>query len=356
MLKTNWSSSILKAALFCVASQGASAQGTIFAPGWTMNADASALRFQSVKNQSEIEYSTFATYTGTIDAAGLATVRVLMDSVDTQIDLRNVRMRFLLFETFQYPEAVITMQIDPESLADLQEMRRKTIAARYTIDLHGVLSERETDINVTLLDDDQVLVSSATPITLLTADFNLDEGVEKLAESAKVDIVPATAVTFDFIFNRAETANDFATTAAALTASAGLNAAAMEEQGDFSLEACAGRFDTMSQSNSIFFATGSARLADQSAPVLDTVLQIINRCPGLSIEVGGHTDSVGSDTANQALSEARARTVRDYLVDAGADADRIFAVGYGETMPEVPDDTPENRQRNRRIEFTIINE
>lgn len=189
---------------------------------------------------------------------------------------------------------------------------------------------------------------------MLTSEFGLDEGVAKLEDAAKVDIILATTVTFGFIFNRAESPSDFANNSAALTAEAGLNAAAMEEDGDFSLEACTGRFDTMSQSNSIFFPIGSARLADRSAPVLNTVLQIVNRCPGLSIEVGGHTASDGAEAANQTLSESRARAVRSDLVDAGADPERIEAVGYGETMPEVPNDTPANKQRNRRIEFTVV--
>lgn len=344
----------LVAALACGGAQGASAQDNPFAPGWTMDTAASALRFQSIKDETKIETNTFATYTGAIDATGQATVRILMDSVDTSVDLRNVRMRFLLFETFQFPEAVITMQIDPAMLDDLQDARRKVMTAPYSITLHGVTSERTAEIAVTLLDDDRVHVSSATPISLLTADFNLDDGVAKLEQAVNVDILPASVITFDFLFNRAASVSDYLVITATQSAEAGLNAAAMEEDGDFSLEACAGRFDTMSQANSVYFARGSAQLADRSAPVLDTILAIVKRCPDLTVEVAGHTDSDGTEADNQALSEARARRVRSYLVNAGADAERITAVGFGETMPEVENDSEENKQRNRRIEFKVI--
>lgn len=354
VLYSNQVRSVVAAGLLMAGMQPALAQENAFAPGWTMDPAASALRFQSVKNENMIESSTFATYIGTIDETGLATVRVLMDSVNTNVDLRNVRMRFLLFETFQFPEAVITMQIDPTLIADLATLRRRTVTAPYTITLHGVSAEREAEITVTLLDDDRVLVTSATPIALLTADFALDDGVAKLEEAAKVDVLPFTTVTFDFVFDRGESASDFLATSAALATEAGLNAAAMEEEGDFSVEACAGRFDTMSQANSVFFATGSSRLESRSEPVLNSIVEIVGRCPELSIQVGGHTDSDGTEAENLALSEARARAVRTYLINAGADGDRIEAVGFGETLPEVANDSPANKARNRRIEFTII--
>jgi outer membrane protein OmpA-like peptidoglycan-associated protein len=69
-----------------------------------------------------------------------------------------------------------------------------------------------------------------------------------------------------------------------------------------------------------------------------------------------HTDSDGNEVSNQTLSEARARSVRAYLVEAGADGQRIDAVGFGETLPVVANNTAENKQRNRRIEFSVIGE
>jgi outer membrane protein OmpA-like peptidoglycan-associated protein len=319
-----------------------------------MDAEASTLRFQSVKNDTKVESSTFGTYTGTIDENGLATVRVLLDSVDTKVDLRNVRMRFLLFETFQFPEAVITMQIDPAQLADLQDVRRKVIMASYTIELHGVSSEREAEIAIMLLDDNTVAVTSGTPISLPIADFNLEGGVTKLEEAAKVDILPSATVTFDFTFNRSDSAASFMTASAALAETAGLGDVTMEDDGDFSVEACKGRFEIMSRTDNIYFARSSAQLENRSAPLLDSIVEIIGRCPELSIRVDGHTDSDGSEVLNQTLSEARARSVRAYLVEAGADGERIDILGFGETVPVVANNSAENKQRNRRIEFSVV--
>lgn len=348
----NWKP-VLIAGLICVGPQQAVSQENVFAPGWTMDAESSALRFQSVKNETKVESSTFGTYTGTIDENGLATVRVLLDSVDTNVDLRNVRMRFLLFETFQYPEAIITMQIDPAQLADLQEVRRKVMMASYTIDLHGVTSEREAEIAVMLLDDDTVAVTSSTPISLPVADFGLEGGVTKLEEAAKVEIIPSATITFDFTFNRSASAAEFMAASTVMVEPMATETVAMEDEGDFSLEACKGRFEIMSRTDNIYFARSSAALESRSAPLLDSIVEIVNRCPELTIRVDGHTDSDGSSALNQILSEARARSVRAYLVSAGADAERIDTIGFGEDVPVVANDSTENKQRNRRIEFTV---
>ncbi|WP_165611825.1 OmpA family protein [Cognatiyoonia koreensis] len=319
-----------------------------------MNAEASTLRFQSVKNETKVESSTFGSYAGTIDENGVATVRILMDSVDTNVDLRNVRMRFLLFETFQFPEAVVTMQLDPEQLEDLRDVRRKVMMANYTIELHGVKSEREAEIAVMLLDDNTVSVTSSTPISLPTADFELDGGIAKLEEAAKVQIIPSATVTFDFMFNRAGSASEYVTASNEMAQTAGLVSVALEDSGDFSMEACKGRFEIMSRTDNIYFARGSAQLEDRSGLLLDSIVDIVNRCPELAIRVDGHTDSDGSEILNQSLSEARARSVRAYLVEAGADGGRIEAVGFGETLPIVANNSEENKQRNRRIEFSVM--
>jgi outer membrane protein OmpA-like peptidoglycan-associated protein len=72
------------------------------------------------------------------------------------------------------------------------------------------------------------------------------------------------------------------------------------------------------------------------------------------LEIAGHTDSVGSDQQNQSISERRASSVVSWLSDKGIPRDRLTAVGYGEERPIVDNDTPENRARNRRIEFTAL--
>ncbi len=352
------------------------AQDASFAPGWQIDAQSSQLRFQSVKNVTKVESSTFAAFSGGLAADGTLSLHVFLDSVDTKIDLRNVRMRFLLFETFRFPEAVITAKINAADLADLPTLRRKTIHLTYTLDLHGVKKELETDVAVTMVQDDTVVVSSTVPVVIATDDFGLADGVQKLQEAAHVVIIPSGTISFDLTLKRnggaaapapAEAAPAVVPDAPVVAATPEAPASevvapdpatpavvAQEPTGDLDLEACKGRFEILSRSGNINFHSGSARLLADSAPLLDSVADIITRCPGLKIEVSGHTDADGSPAANQYLSQQRAKAVVRYLVKKGLAADRFTATGYGEDKPIFDNDTPEHKSRNRRIEFALV--
>lgn len=321
-----------------------------FTPGWTLDAGASVLSFQSVKNTKIVEESRFATFSGAIDPAGKARLSVLLDSIDTKIDLRNVRMRFLFFESFQYPEAVIETQLDDAAFAGLAAKRRLMVDLPYTLTLHGVTKGYVSPVAVTLLSDDQVAVSSTSPVVIAAEDFGLLPGIDKLQEAANVTITPSASVTFDLIFTR----NGGAAPAVIEPAPAQPADAALEVKGNFDAASCEGRFEILSQAGNIFFRSASARLSPKSAPLLDSLAEIISRCPGLTIEAAGHTDSDGSDGANLALSEARAKAVAAYLIAHGVPAERLVVAGYGETRPIFPNDTAENKAKNRRIEFTVV--
>jgi OOP family OmpA-OmpF porin len=342
---------------------GAVAAQDVFSGGWTLNADSSTLGFQSVKNETIVEASTFATYAGAIAEDGTATIEVQLDSVDTKVDLRNVRMRFLFFETFSFPVAKITARLDPAQLADLPELRRKVLTIPFTLDLHGMTKEMTAQVAVVMITPDLVAVSTIAPVSVAVADFDLTAGLAKLEDAAKVRIIPSGSVTFDLLFARnaagdagtaapgpvAETAD---TPPAPEPAPSGA-AAALETQGDFSLEECAGRFEILSRSQSINFRTASAMIEASSNAFLDALADIVTRCPGMVVEVGGHTDSIGGDAANLALSERRAAQVADYLVGKGIERGRLVAKGYGEAAPVASNDTAEGRAKNRRIEFRI---
>ncbi len=333
------------------------AQASEFANGWTLQRDASSIRFQSVKNLTKVESSGFAEFSGQINEAGAAEIRIFLDSVDTKIDLRNVRMRFLLFETFQFPEAVITAQVDPAALADLATVRRKIIPLPVTLELHGVTKTLDAEVAVTLLGEDLVAISSTAPISVATADFNLDGGVKKLEEAANVASGPSATVTLDFMFARNGGALEVAGAAASQepVTTAAAASTALEPEGNLDDEACKGRFEILSRTDNIYFASGSANLDRRSEPLLDSLVDIISRCPDLNIEVGGHTDSDGSASGNKRLSERRASAVVKYLVTKNVPDARVVSVGYGEERPVAANDTPDGKRRNRRIEFTVVN-
>lgn len=102
------------------------------------------------------------------------------------------------------------------------------------------------------------------------------------------------------------------------------------------------------------FPTGKATLTPDSHARLDAIVEYMTHKKTTRIEISGHTDNVGKKRANKRLSQKRANAVRDYLVSKGIDASRIDAVGYGDEKPIASNDTPEGRQKNRRIEATEI--
>ena len=342
----------LVAALMLLAlGQQAQAQNNPFAGGWTLQPEMSKLNFQSVKKQTVVESSSFATLQGSIAPDGTTEVKVLLDSVDTKIDLRNVRMRFLFFETFKFPEATISTQIDASMLSDLETVRRKTVPVTYTMTLHGVTNSNEAEVAVTLLTPDLVSVASTTPISISVADFDLLEGLGKLQEAANVDIIPSATVSFDFMFARNQTS---AQTQPAQTETVAPASVALEAEGNFDREACKGRFEILSRTGNIYFGSGSSRLDPKSEPLLNSLANIVSRCPDMVVEVGGHTDSIGSNATNLRLSEARAEAVRRYLLDQRLNAQALVSKGYGENAPIASNETAEGRQKNRRIEFRVI--
>ena len=106
--------------------------------------------------------------------------------------------------------------------------------------------------------------------------------------------------------------------------------------------------------NNVFFDFDKWDLRPESFVELDRVVKLLNENPSIEIEMSAHTDSHGSDEYNFKLSDYRARSVMEYIVSKGIAANRITSQGYGETKPEVPNDTDENRQLNRRVEFKIL--
>jgi OOP family OmpA-OmpF porin len=83
-------------------------------------------------------------------------------------------------------------------------------------------------------------------------------------------------------------------------------------------------------------------------------LVMMKNSPTMKVEISGHTDSYGPDQYNENLSLRRAQAVRNILIKGGAPADRITAVGYGETKPMETNDSMDGRRMNRRIEFRIL--
>lgn len=106
--------------------------------------------------------------------------------------------------------------------------------------------------------------------------------------------------------------------------------------------------------NNIFFEVGRAELKPISYVELNKAVKLLEENPTMIIEIGGHTDSQGTDANNLALSTKRAQAVVDYMVLAGLDSGKIQAKGYGETVPIADNTTKDGRAANRRTEFQIV--
>jgi len=102
------------------------------------------------------------------------------------------------------------------------------------------------------------------------------------------------------------------------------------------------------------FETGKADLLPEAFPVLDELVSYLMRKEDERIEIGGHTDNVGTAKSNQVLSENRANTVRNYLITKGIDPNRLTAKGYGFSVPVADNKTAEGRAQNRRTEVKIL--
>lgn len=105
--------------------------------------------------------------------------------------------------------------------------------------------------------------------------------------------------------------------------------------------------------NDIRFATNSSDIDESSKQVLDEFADYLKEHPSFHIEIGGHTDNVGDPEKNLVLSTDRAFEVFGYMQEQGVSAERMTFKGYGQTKPVAPNDTPENRAKNRRTEFII---
>lgn len=111
---------------------------------------------------------------------------------------------------------------------------------------------------------------------------------------------------------------------------------------------------TLNMPGNVTFAVNSADISASFYPVLDSVALVLKEYDKTLVEIAGHTDSTGSESSNQALSERRAASVSSYLMSRDVQPDRLLTVGAGESRPVATNDTEAGRQQNRRVEITIV--
>ncbi|MCH8530273.1 MAG: OmpA family protein [Saccharospirillum sp.] len=161
---------------------------------------------------------------------------------------------------------------------------------------------------------------------------------------------------------RAETADARSTADAAVRSQEAGAAMAAEQLAEFQrqIEALALEAETTDRGivltlGDVLFATGSADLQPGARSNLDRLATFLNQYPDRNAIIEGHTDNVGSESLNQQLSQRRADSVRNYLVQRGIESRRLSATGLSMSQPVASNDTASGRQQNRRIEIIIDN-
>ena len=153
----------------------------------------SQVQFVSIKNNTVGEVSHFETLSGSVTDAGDVEVRVVLDSVETNVGIRNERMKTMLFEVGLYPEAVITTQLDAEAIATMSDGGVANVALQ--IDLHGQTVTKDAQLNIAVTDQG-VSATTTQPILLTAAEFGLEGGVAALQAVAGLNaisrVIPVT--------------------------------------------------------------------------------------------------------------------------------------------------------------------
>jgi polyisoprenoid-binding protein YceI len=160
---------------------------------WELDTTSSNINFVSVKNDSVGEVHSFGSLVGFVGAQGNAQLTINLESVQTLIEIRDQRMRELLFETVKFPVATVTAQLDSSVLALAAEGGIVTTELPVTLSLHG--KEKTLDVALVIVGagGDRVVVFSAAPIVINAADFDLTAGVAALQQVAGLKAI-STAV------------------------------------------------------------------------------------------------------------------------------------------------------------------
>ena len=156
---------------------------------WRLTA-ASKVGYVSIKNNAIAEHNYFSGVTGSLNKKGQLKVSIDLSTVETQVDIRNQRMRDLFFEVMQYPEAVVTAQLDMQELAQVESGAPLELVKPFTLSLHGIESTGEAHLRIVSVGG-RAWVSTVRPILISAADFGLEGGVAALRKIAGLEAIAA---------------------------------------------------------------------------------------------------------------------------------------------------------------------
>jgi len=169
---------------------------------WALDAAASYLNFVTTKNTHVVEVHNFTRLGGDISSAGVATLTIDLATVNTGIELRDQRMRDLLFQVTTYPTATVTLTLPAGLIANLAVGTTSEINITASLDLHGVTQPVATRVSVQKLTSTRLLVQNITPVLISAPDYGLTEGVEALRAAVGIaSISKAVPVDFTLVYD-----------------------------------------------------------------------------------------------------------------------------------------------------------
>jgi len=168
---------------------------------WNLVNDESSIHFISVKKETIAEIHTFKQLTGNVNQTGAISIDIDLASVETNISIRNERMKSMLFNIIQFPKANISGNIGPMRLTEMLVGASYQDSIDLNLSLHGVSQKLSAVFNVTKLIDNRLLVTSVKPVILNTDHYNLTNGVNQLREVAKLPSISSVVpITFSLVF------------------------------------------------------------------------------------------------------------------------------------------------------------
>jgi len=170
---------------------------------WTLNPDKSGMSYVTIKNGNLGEINTFRSVKGSVSETGKAEITISLDSVDTNNEIRDERMKEHLFDTATYSTTKVTANLDMSKFETLNIGASHTVLLDMQIDLHGITDQQEFYVLVTRLGPNKVVVNNKAPLLLDATDFGFEDGLAKLQELAGLDsISPVVSATISFTFER----------------------------------------------------------------------------------------------------------------------------------------------------------
>jgi polyisoprenoid-binding protein YceI len=173
------------------------------ASAWTINSDASDLRFVTTKNTNVAEVQQFKHLSGQIDPAGKVTLVIDLASVETQIPIRNERLQSTLFEVAKFPTAQFEGNVDMKQVQALEAGASLDVEVAGKLGIHGQTQDANASLRVVRLKGDRLLVTTRAPILVNAAKYDMASGIEKLRELMGLpNIIGTVPVSFALVFQK----------------------------------------------------------------------------------------------------------------------------------------------------------